>query len=114
MTTDGIPPMEPLAPIVDQLRALARVHLPSPRTCRVRLWEDGTFDASVYHSRGEDLSERISYVRTTGEIIWESGRGGGWESHGFADGETLHVPTVEESNVRVLARVDPPYRSWVS
>jgi len=110
MNADGIPPMAPLAPLVDRMRDLAREELPAPRTCTVTLWDDGTFDAVVYHSMGRDESRRLSYERTTGEIVLEHVRGQGWTTEEFADGETVHEPTVETKELRVVATVDPPYR----
>jgi hypothetical protein len=110
MTTDGIPPMKPLAPIVDKMRKLAREELPSPRTCKIRLWDDGTFDVVIYHSRGEDERESLRYERTTGEVLWEHARGIGWRSESLTGGESVHEPVVEEADVRVVARLDPPYR----
>lgn len=44
--------MKPLAPLVDRMRALAQTELPSPRTGRVELWNDGTFGVVLYHSMG--------------------------------------------------------------
>lgn len=109
MTDTGIPRMEPLAPIVDQLIDLARAELPAPRACRIKLWDDGTFDAYVYHSPSTDERCSVRYERTTGEILYEYVKGGGWEEHEFAGGETLHVPVHEEHEAWVLTRVEPPY-----
>lgn len=50
--------MEPLAPLVDRMRALATEELPAPRTCKIRLWDDGTFDVVIYHGSGFDTSVR--------------------------------------------------------
>lgn len=110
MTIDGIPPMGPLAPIVDEMRELAREELPAPRTCEVRLWDDSTFDVVIYHSMGDDERQSLRYERTTGEVFWEYARGAGWRSESLTGGETVHEPVVEESDVRVLARFEPPYR----
>lgn len=71
MESDGIPPMEPLAPIVDRMRELAQDELPSPRTGMIRLWDDDTFDIVIYHSMGDDERQVLRYERTTGEILWE-------------------------------------------
>lgn len=101
--------MEALAPIVDQLRVLSREELPTPRTCAVRLWDDGTFDAQVFHSMGSDETQRLKYERTTGEIVWEHVDGGGWRTEAVSGGETIHEPVVAEAHVRVVATVAPPY-----
>lgn len=105
-----IPPMEPLAPIVDQLREIARDELPAPRTCHAKLWDDGTFEAYVYHSPSKEEREWVRYERTTSEIVYEYVKSGGCEEHEFADGETLHVPVHDECEVRVITTVEPPYR----
>ena len=47
--TNGIPPMAPLASLVDRMRDLASEELPEPRTCKIRLWDDGTFGIVIYH-----------------------------------------------------------------
>jgi hypothetical protein len=109
MESDGIPPMEPLARIVDRMRELAQDELPSPRTSKIRLWDDGTFDVVIYHSMGDDERQALRYERTTGEILWESVQGADWEVHSLSGNETVYEPTYEESEVRVLATVEPPY-----
>lgn len=109
MTRDGIPPMAPLAPIVDRMRELAGEELPAPRTCKVCLWDDDTFDAVIYHSAGDEERQQIRYERTTGEIVWERFRGVGREAESLSGGETVIEPVVDETEVRVLARVEPPH-----
>ncbi|SFS86826.1 hypothetical protein SAMN04488556_3003, partial [Halostagnicola kamekurae] len=74
-----IPPMQPLAPIVDQMQEIAREELPEPRSCRIQLWDDGTFDVKIYHSPGPDSLQAIRYEPATSEIYWEYASGGGWE-----------------------------------
>jgi hypothetical protein len=102
--------MNPLAPIIDEMRHLAADELPFPQTCRVKLFDDGTFDAYIFHSMRGDEQQRISYERTTGEIIFEHVRDEGFETTTFADGETLKEPVVEVLEVRVLTTVEPPSR----
>lgn len=101
--------MEPLAPIVDQMREIAQEELPAPRTCRIKLWDDGTFDAYIFHSGPDDERQRIKYERTTSEIIWEYSKGARWESQELSGGETLHMPVHDELDVRVITTVEPPY-----
>lgn len=101
--------MAPLAPIVDQMRNLAREEIPAPRTCRIRLWDDGTVDVKIYHGTGEDEYELVRYERWTSEIVWEHVKGREMIQTTFADGETLHEPTYDERSVRVLTTVEPPY-----
>lgn len=108
MSIDGIPPIEPLAPIVDQMRVLAREELPSPRSCKIRLWDDGTFDVFFYHSSGDE-SQFVRYDRSTSEILWEYGEGGSWRREELTGNETVLEPRIAETDVRVLATVDPPY-----
>ena len=62
--------MEPLAWIVDRMRKLAQDELPSPRGCRIKLWDDGTFDVVIYHSMGDDETQFLRYQRTTSEVTW--------------------------------------------
>ena len=109
MTTNEIPPMGPLAPLIDQMREIAREELPEPRSCRVQLWDDGTFDINIYHSKGSDKREWITYERSTSEIVYLSVDGTGWETESFAT-ETLHTPTYDESEARVITTVEPPYK----
>ena len=109
MQANEIPPMERLAPLVDRMRELASEELPSPRACRVELWDDGTFDIVIYHSMSGDDRQQLMYERTTGEILWEYLRGAKQESESVSGGETLHTTTHEEVDVRVVDTVAPPY-----
>lgn len=110
MTQTGIPPMEPLAPIVDQMRDLAREEIPAPRTCKVHLWDDGTVDVKIYHGMGDDEFQVVRYERWTSEIVWEHLRGHKWRTTTFAGGETLQEREFEERDLRVLTTVEPPYK----
>lgn len=110
MYTDGIPPMAPLAPLVDRMRELALEEVPAPRTAKIRLWDDGTFDVGIYHAMDADERQGLRYERTTGEILWEHVRGARMKSESLAENETIHEPAYEESDVRVVATVEPPYR----
>jgi len=101
--------MEPLAPIIDRMRELAQQELPSPRSCRVRLWDDHTFDALIRHSMGEDEVQCIRYERTTSEIVWEHRIGARFKKIPLSGGETIHEPAVDDIEVRVLDTVEPPY-----
>jgi hypothetical protein len=109
MQSEDIPPMAPLAPIVDRMRELARDELPSPRTCTIRLCDDDTFDIVIYHSMGDDERQALRYERTTGEIIWEHMQGADWEAQSLSGNETVYESTFETAEVRVLATVEPPY-----
>lgn len=102
MTQDRMPPMGPLAPLVDRMRELARDELPEPRACRVRLWDDGTVDIAIYHNAGADGQTRLSYESATGEILLErtSGQNRSVESSGSTDSDI---------DVRVIDTVEPPY-----
>lgn len=101
--------MEPLAPIVDRMRKLAQNELPSPRTCKIRLWDDDTFDVIIYHSMNDDETQFLRYERTTGEILWEYVQGADWDSQALTGNETVYERTYEQSEIRVLATVEPPY-----
>lgn len=102
--------MEPLAPLVDRMRTLATQELPAPRTCKIRLWDDDTFDVVIYHRMDRDERQCLRYERTTGEILWEYARGVHMESESLTGNETVHEPAFEETDVRVLATVEPPYK----
>jgi hypothetical protein len=101
--------MEPLAQIVDQMAVLAREELPSPRSCKIRLWDDGTFDAFFYHSKGDE-KQYVRYERTTSEILWENSKGASSKSIELTGNETVIESTIAETDVRVLATVEPPYK----
>lgn len=107
--TDSIPPMEPLAPIIDQLREIAENEIPAPRTCRIQLWDDGTFDAHVYHAIGDDEVQIVRYERTTSEIVWEHRRGARRQETPLTGGEIIIEPAFDDCAVRVIETVEPPY-----
>lgn len=110
MNESRMPPMAPLAPIVDQMQHLAVEHLPAPRTCKVNLWDDGTIRVMIYHSSGLDERQVIRYERTTGEITWEQAKDAGWETTELSGGETIKEPRIDKQEIRVLTTVEPPYR----
>lgn len=110
MNTDGIPPMAPLAPLVDRMRDLATEEFPAPRTCKIRLWDDGTYDVVIYHGMGDDERQWLRYERTTGEVLWEYVRGVRTNKESLTGNETIHEPVYEESEAQVVATVEPPYR----
>ena len=101
--------MAPLAPIVDRMRQLATEELPSRRSCKIRLYDDGDFDIIIYHSMGSDERQQLRYERTTGEILWEHPQGARYESESMVGSETLHVPVYDNFEVRVVDTVEPPY-----
>lgn len=102
--------MEPLAPIIDQMREIAQEELPEPRTCRIRLWDDGTFDAYIYHSESKDEGQSIRYERTTSEILWEHRKGIVRKEIPLSGGEIILESTCDEYNARVITTVNPPYK----
>ncbi|APX95397.1 hypothetical protein [Natronorubrum daqingense] len=106
--TERLPPIQPLVPIIDEMQAIAKKALPEPHTCRIRLWDDGTFDVHIYHNSIGDEMEVIRYDRTTSEITWERVVDATWDLTTFADGTTVTEPTAERE-VRVLTTVTPPY-----
>jgi len=109
MQSNELPPMEPLAPIIDRMRELATEELPASRSCRVELWEDGTFDITIFHSMPGDDWQQLTYERTTGEILWEHFRGAQQEIESFSGDETLQTTSYEEVDLRVVDTVEPPY-----
>lgn len=101
--------MEPIAPLVDRMRDLAMDELPAPRTCRIELWDDGSFDIVIYHNIGKDERQWLHYEHTTGEILWKHVRGARWESESLTRNETIHEPVYEECDVHIIVTVEPPY-----
>jgi|AntDeeMetagen134_2_1112570.scaffolds.fasta_scaffold13986_1 hypothetical protein len=110
MQSTELPLMASLAPLVDRMRQLAQEELPSPRSCKVESWDDGTFDIVIYHSLGFDARQQLRYERTTGEILWEHLQGARHESESMGRNETLHKPAYDNVDVRVVDTVEPPYR----
>jgi len=102
--------MAPLAPIIDQMRAIAAAELPTPQTCRIRLFDDDTYRACIYHSLSQDEMQAIRYNRTTSEILWEHHTGARWESESLGGGESIIKPAFDERTIRVVTTVDPPYK----
>jgi hypothetical protein len=109
MMESGVPPLSPLAPIVGRLLEPAVDELPGPRTSRVERWDDGTFDARVYHSAGEEQRLCVRYESTTGETIAERWIGAGWSVTELTGGETVYEPGFDEIEAEVLEPVQPPY-----
>lgn len=107
MANERIPLMEPLAPIIDRMRALAREEIPAPRTCRIRMWDDGTFDLVIFHRVGDSERQAVRYERSTGEIVWEHVKGASWEAQSLSSDETVYESTCDERDSRVLTRVEP-------
>lgn len=101
--------MDPLAPIIDQMREIAQDELPAPQTCRIRLWDDGTFDAYIFHSMTDDETQLVRYERTTSQILWEHHTGARWEEIPLTGGETIIEPAFNDRTVRVITTVEPPY-----
>ena len=109
MYSNKMPPMKPLAPLVDRMRTLARTELPSPRAGRVRLWDDGTFSIAFYHLMGQDERQQLYYVRSTSEIVWVHQQGARWREESLTGGETVTEPEYDDTDVRVIETVTPPY-----
>ncbi|GAB3033978.1 hypothetical protein GCM10025298_23670 [Natronobiforma cellulositropha] len=73
------------------------------------MWDDGTFDVIIYHTMGQREGQWIRYERTTSEIIWRHVTGAHREMESVTGNETLITSAFEESDVRVIATVEPPY-----
>lgn len=105
--------MEALAPLVDEVRAIARRELPDPRTFEMRIWDDGTYDVYVYHVRGERDREQVVYDPETGVVQWQRRKlDPDWE---FPDPNEVSeeewrqvVPEYEAADARRLAVIEPP------
>jgi hypothetical protein len=104
--------MAPLAPLIDRMRDLAIEGLPGQRTCKIRLWDDGTFDVVIYHGLGNDEMEYVSYDITTGEVAWNYRKNGEWVVDDDAeDGDgygTSYIQEFEASESRRITTIEPP------
>lgn len=107
--TRQLPRMEPLAQIIDQMREIAQHELPPGQTCQVKLYDDGTFRAGIWHKTNNGR-KAIRYERSTSEIVWEHMTGYHKETTELTGGETIHAPAYDTHSVRTIAVVDPPYR----
>lgn len=84
--------------------------LSGPRTCKIRLYDDGISDVVIYHGMGDDERQWLRYERTTGEILWEYVRSARMMSESLTGNETIHEPVYEESDVRIISTVELLYR----
>lgn len=91
------------------MRKIAEDELPEPRACRIKLWDDGTFDAEIYHSVADDGVQLITYERTTSEILWKEYRGAQKKRTSLSGGDTIIKPAFDDCTVRLITTVDPPY-----
>lgn len=108
-----MPAMEPLAPIIDQIREIARDEIPSPRAMKIALWDDGDYDIHVYHSRGSDERIQVLYDNESGAVLWQHIKlDPDWEipdHEEIPDGEErIVVPEYEFKETRQLSVIDPP------
>lgn len=109
MTDSDIPSMQTLAPIVDQLREIARSELSEPQALKIALWDDGDYDIRVYHQMGFDTREQILYDNETWEVRYQYWKGVQWHSEFVSEEEgTVRTATFEETEDRVLTTIEPP------
>lgn len=106
--THQLPRLEPLAPIFDQMREIAKHELPASQTGLIKLYADGTFRAGIWHKTNNGR-KTIRYERETSEIIWEHTRGYHKETTELTGGETIYAPAYDSQSVRTIAFVDPPH-----
>lgn len=104
--------MTPIAPLIDQLQDIARDEIPAPRTCSVKLWDDGDYHIVICHKHAPDEQEGVYYDVETGEVVWKYIRNGEWVVDDEADDRpgygTAYVMEFEETNERVLTVIEPP------
>jgi hypothetical protein len=106
---ETVPRLEPIAPIVDRMLELAEDHLPDRCTCRVKLYEDGTYRTHIEHVGVEEGSyEYIGYFTATSEIVHVNIEGTGEEEIELTGDESIHQPTYDTYEVTVLEQVEPP------
>lgn len=109
MTDKEIPPVEPLAPIVDQMREIAQKELPTPRAARIHLWDDGDYQIRFYHSMGKDAGQKIEYDPDTGAVTWVYREGVTTESTYVSEGAgTVHEPVYDVREERQITIIEPP------
>lgn len=108
MTESNMPSMETLAPLVDNLQAIAREEIPAPRTGLIRLYDDYTYRITIKHRHG-DHREGIVYDRVTGEVYWRDTAG---QSVMYftdpVDHHTISLPYFRDDAQEVVATVEPP------
>jgi len=110
MPTDKLPPMKPLAPIVDQLKEIARQEIPAPRTCLVHLYDDYTFRIRIEHRYGDDEIEGIVYAHDSENVYWRDTAGAERVKIDDPDHEgTIITTRFAEDAERVVATIPPPF-----
>lgn len=109
MTTQGLPQIEPLAPIVDQIREIAQEELPAPRTARIHLWDNGNYEIQFYHSMGKDAGQLIEYDTENGAVLWKYREGVTIESTYVSEETgTVHESVYEVTEERQITTIEPP------
>lgn len=109
MTDNDIPPMKPLAPIIDQIREIAQGELPAPRAARIYLWDNGNYEIQFYHSMGKDAGQLIEYDNETGAVLWKYREGVTIESTFVSEkAGTVHEPVYDVSEERQITTIEPP------
>ena len=113
MTTEtDMQRMAPLVPLIDQLKEIACEELPEPRSCEVKLWDDGDYHLRFYHNRGQDESYAIHYDTETGDVVWRYQKNVEWVVDEEKNGEdvegTPYMPEFEEYETRTITTIKPP------
>lgn len=109
MSTHGIPPIAPLAPIADRIREIAREELGAPRTMHIKLWDDGDYDIYVFHSMGEDEREQIVYDGTTGVVSYQYRKGVSFEMVFVSEEAGSYTePVYDVDEERQITTIEPP------
>lgn len=110
MTDNEIPPMVPIAPIVDQMREIAQEELPAPRSARIHLWDNGNYEIQFYHSMGKDAGQLVEYDPDNGAVTWMYREGVTMESTFVSETEeTVHEPVYDVEKVRQIMSIEPPH-----
>jgi len=109
MSTEGIPRIEPLAPVLDRVREIAQEELPPPRACKIQLWDDGDYDIWIYHKYDADEREQVVYDCETGEVRWQYLKNPSTKSKFVSEVVgTEHQITYEQHDERVVTTIEPP------
>ena len=108
-TNTDMPRMTPIAPIVDQLQRLAEEHVPRPRTCQVKLWEDGDYQLIIWHGSGYNEREGLIYDHDDGIVCWRRAKNPYWKKVcRVADREIECISAYEIFEEREIMTLEPP------
>lgn len=108
-STNDMPAMTTLAPLIDQLQALAEEHVPLPQATKITLWDDGDYDILIYHNHAHNKKEGLIYDNDTGVVRWRRAKNPYWEKDHDAEGPGMaYDRAFEELEEEELTTIEPP------